>query len=42
MRPHLDRLVRAGGCGVAAIGVAQEYQRVFSGTTYHSGAALLE
>jgi len=30
MRPHLDRLVRAGGCGVAAIGVAQEFQRVFS------------
>jgi hypothetical protein len=23
MRPHLDRLVRAGRCGVAAIGVAQ-------------------
>ena len=34
MRPHLDRLVRAGGCAVgcavAAIGVAQEFQRVFS------------
>ena len=36
MRPHLDRLARAGGCGVAAIGVAQEFQRVFTGTTYHS------
>ena len=35
MRPHLDRLVRAGRCGVAAIGVAQEFQRVFTGTTYH-------
>jgi hypothetical protein len=33
MRPHLDRLVRAGRCGVAAIGVAQEFQRVFTGTT---------
>ena len=36
MRPHLDRLARAGRCGVAAIGVAQEFQRVFTGTTYHS------
>jgi hypothetical protein len=36
MRPHLDRLAREGGCGVAAIGVAQEFQRVFTGTTYHS------
>ena len=35
MRPHLDRLVRAGRTGVAAIGVAQEFQRVFTGTTYH-------
>jgi hypothetical protein len=35
MRPHLDRLIRAGGTGVAAIGVAQEFQRVFTGTTYH-------
>ena len=31
MRPHLDRLARAGRCGVAAIGVAQEFQRVFTG-----------
>ena len=38
MRPHLDRLVRAGRCGVAAIGVAQEFQRVFTGTTYHPDA----
>jgi hypothetical protein len=35
MRPHLDRLARGGGTGVAAIGVAQEFQRVFTGTTYH-------
>jgi hypothetical protein len=35
MRPHLDRLARAGETGVAAIGVAQEFQRVFTGTTYH-------
>ena len=36
MRPHLDRLIRQGRTGVAAIGVAQEFQRVFTGTTYHS------
>ena len=35
MRPYLDRLVRAGRSGVAAIGVAQEFQRVFTGITYH-------
>jgi hypothetical protein len=35
MRPHLDRLARAGKTGVAAIGIAQEFQRVFTGTTYH-------
>jgi hypothetical protein len=38
MRPYLDRLARAGQCGVAAIGVAQEFQRVFTGTTYHPDA----
>jgi hypothetical protein len=38
MRPHLDRLARQGRCGVAAIGVAQEFQRVFTGTTYHPDA----
>ena len=38
MRPYLDRLVREGRCGVAVIGVAQEFQRVFSGTTYHPDA----
>jgi hypothetical protein len=38
MRPHLDRLARVGRSGVAAIGVAQEFQRVFSGTTYHPDA----
>jgi hypothetical protein len=35
MRSHLEGLVRAGRTGVAAIGVAQEFQRVFTGTTYH-------
>ena len=35
MRPHLDRLIGQGRTGVAAIGVAQEFQRVFTGTTYH-------
>ena len=34
MRPHLDRLAREGRTGVAAIGVAQEFQRVFTGTTH--------
>jgi hypothetical protein len=38
MRPHLDRLARVGRSGVAAIGVAQEFQRVFTGTTYHPDA----
>jgi hypothetical protein len=38
MRPHLDRLARAGRCGVAAIGVAQEFQRVFTDATYHADA----
>jgi hypothetical protein len=38
MRPRLDRLAREGRCGVAAIGVAQEFQRVFTGTTYHPDA----
>ncbi|MGH7486882.1 MAG: hypothetical protein ACREMY_14965, partial [bacterium] len=38
MRPYLDRLVREGRSGVAAIGVAQEFQRVFTGTTYHADA----
>jgi hypothetical protein len=35
MRPRLDLLVRGKRAGVAAIGVAQEFQRVFTGTTYH-------
>jgi hypothetical protein len=39
MRPHLDRLIGQGRCGVAAIGRAQEFQRVFTGTTYHPDAA---
>jgi hypothetical protein len=34
MRPHLDRLEEAGQTGVAAIGVAQEFQRVFTATTH--------
>ncbi len=34
MRPYLDRLAREGRTGVAAIGVAQEFQRVFTGATY--------
>ena len=38
MRPHLDRLTREGRCGVAAVGVAQEFQRVFTGTTYRPDA----
>ena len=38
MRPHLDRLVGEGRTGVAAIGVAQEFARVFTGTTYHPDA----
>jgi hypothetical protein len=36
MRPHLDRLARMGRTGVAAIGVAQEFQRVFTGTTHRA------
>jgi hypothetical protein len=36
MRPHLDRLIRAKRTGVAAIGVAQEFARVFTGTTHHA------
>jgi hypothetical protein len=36
--PHLDRLIGQGRCGVAAIGKAQEFQRVFTGTTYHPDA----
>ena len=35
MGPYLDQLAREGRTGVAAIGVAQEFQRVFTGTTYH-------
>lgn len=36
VRPHLDRLEREGRAGVAAIGVVQEFQRVFTGTTSHA------
>ena len=32
MRPYLDRQARTGRSGVAAIGVAQEYANVFTGT----------
>jgi hypothetical protein len=35
MRPYLDRLVGQHRTGVAAIGVAQEFQRVFTATTHH-------
>jgi len=38
MRPHLDRLLKEKRSGVAAIGVVQEFARVFTGTTYHSDA----
>ena len=34
MRPHLDRLDGEGRVGVAAVGVAQEFQRVFTATTH--------
>jgi hypothetical protein len=36
MRPYLDRLVRKNWTGLATIGVAQEFQRVFTGTTHHA------
>jgi hypothetical protein len=36
MRPHLDRLASEGRTGVAAVGVAQEFQRVFTGTTHRA------
>lgn len=36
MGPYLQRLIGEKRSGVAAIGVAQEFQRVFTGTTYHS------
>jgi len=36
MRPHLQRLADEGRTGVAAVGVAQEFQRVFTGTTHRS------
>jgi hypothetical protein len=36
MRPYLERLERQGRTGVAAIGVAQEFQRVFTGTTHRA------
>ncbi len=42
MRPYLDRLAVEGRTGVAAIGVAQEFQRVFSGTTHHGAVALTD
>jgi len=38
MRPYLDRLAREGRTGVASVGVAQEFARVFTGTTYHPDA----
>lgn len=32
MRPYVDAHAKTGQCGVAAIGVAQEYQNVFAST----------
>ena len=32
MRPYLARQARTGRCGVAAIGIAQEFQNVFAST----------
>jgi hypothetical protein len=40
MRPYQDRLAAAGCCGVAAIGVAQEYQSVWTGYQRDGGADL--
>ena len=39
MRPYLARQARTGRCGVAAIGIAQEFQNVFASTkrTGHNG-----
>jgi hypothetical protein len=34
MRPHLQRLAGEGRTGVAAVGVAQEFQRVFTATMH--------
>jgi hypothetical protein len=36
MRPYLEGLECQGRTGVAVIGVAQEFQRVFTGTTHHA------
>jgi hypothetical protein len=36
MRPHLERQTATGRSGVAAVGVAQEWQKVFSCTTRDS------
>jgi hypothetical protein len=40
MRPHLAAQARTGRCGVAAIGVAQEYANVFAATEHHNGKAV--
>jgi hypothetical protein len=40
MRPYQDRLAAAGGCGVAAIGLAQEFQSVWTGYQRDGGADL--
>ncbi len=40
MRPYQDRLAAAGRCGVAAIGVAQEYQSVWTGYQRDGGGDL--
>ena len=40
MAPHLARQARTGVAGVAAIGVAQEYQNVFAGSRTGQGEAV--
>jgi hypothetical protein len=38
MRPYQDRLATTGDCGVAAIGIAQEFQSVWTGYRREGGA----
>jgi hypothetical protein len=40
MRPYQDRLASTGGCGVAAIGVTQEFQSVWTGYQRNGGGDL--
>lgn len=39
MRPHLDRVAATGRSAVAAVGVAQEFQRVWTASTRNSSGA---